>query len=180
MSCEKVIIDNEINSQVFIILELMHLQSRNLLTIVCLHLKADDMYSRKREKQMNFILNQLKMHLSGTSINLKSHPILICGDFNGEPSENFYNLIVNDKSLANLVDAYTELKNGDKDPTFIVLEDLKLVKKKIDYVFYNKKVLSLLSCLELPLNDEYLNEYGLPNLSYSSDHLSLVCDFKFS
>lgn len=179
MSCEKVILDNEINSQVFIIAKLMHKPSKNFLTLVCLHLKAEQSYYRKREKQMNYILDALKIHLSGYTTDKANHPILICGDFNGGPNETFYKLIVNDTALKNLVDAYTELNNGNKEPTYIVIENSEKVEKKLDYVFYNKKALKLLACLELPLSDKLLNQYGLPNMSYSSDHFSLVCDFKF-
>ena len=105
----------------------------------------------------------------------------MCGDFNGEPFENFYSPIVNDSSL-NLKDAYT-LADGTKDPTSAKYKydngKDEFFNRAIDYIFYNPSVMLLKNYLELPKNDKTIMEIGLPNLNYSSDHLSLVCDFKF-
>lgn len=178
MSCEKIMINEEICSQVFIIITLKHTKTKKNVTIVCLHLKSKAKNHERRERQIQFVLNSLKIHLSGSTY--ASEPILLCGDFNGEPFENFCKLIVNDKDLTNLVDSYSLVSKGKKEPTTIKIRDSKMLRRGIDYVFYNKNALKLNGYLELPKNDELIEEQGLPNLKYSSDHLSLVCDFTFS
>lgn len=181
MSCEKIILDDEICPQIYIIIQLKHLKTKKMITLVCLHLKSKVENYIRRENQMKEILKGIKIHLSGKNksfLNKSNHPILLCGDFNGENFENFYKLIVSDNQLPNLIDAYT-VNNGKKEPTTIKLKFSDLQKRSIDYIFYNKTALKLINYLELPKNDILLEEQGLPNIKYSSDHLSLVCDFIF-
>ena len=182
MSCEKIIVNGEICPQIYIILQLKHIKSKKIITLVCLHLKSKVKNYLRREIQMQEVLKGIKIHLSGNrwkenSILNNRHPILLCGDFNGEKFENFYEMIVNDKDLPNLVDAYTEANNGIKEPTTIKLRNEIMQKRGIDYIFYRKTALKLIGYLDLPKNDALLDEQGLPNLRYSSDHLSLICDF---
>jgi nocturnin len=180
LSCEKIIIDNDINAQVFIILRLKHKQSGNLLTVVCLHLKSKDEYHQKREAQIKEILKTLKFHIEGSELILKKHPLIICGDFNGEPFENFYKNIMNNEDFNHLKDAYM-FENENKQATTIKImpTNKSMIRRAIDYIFYNQENLVLNSYLELPKNDDLIEQEGLPNLKYSSDHLSLVCDFEF-
>lgn len=169
MSCEKIVINSEINSQVFIILQLLHRPSGKLITVVCLHLKSKVQYAEKREAQIKEVLGALSLSEIGT------HPVLMCGDFNGEPFEAFYPLVVEDGKLE---DAYTA-DDGNKKPTTIKLREGVMLKRAIDYIFYSKKSLKVKSFLEIPIENEKINLKGLPNGNYSSDHLSLVCDFTF-
>jgi nocturnin len=179
MSCEKVITDGETDSQVFIILQLKHLTTNKQITVVAIHLKSKVEYHQKRHVQMKFILDRLKLHLDESLFNVKTQGLLLCGDFNGEPFEPFYSVISNDRELE-VKDAYTF--NGQvKEPTTIKLRssNAEMIKRGIDYIFYNSSVLELKSYLKLPKNDIVIEKEGLPNLAYPSDHLSLVCDFKF-
>lgn len=176
MSCEKIILNYQVCPQVFIILQLKDRLSSKILTIVCLHLKSKEKYFQKRKEQIEKILDALKIHLNGSGLNLDQHPILIVGDFNGEPFEDFYKLIVNDNELKNLKDAY--FQNEKKEPTTIKLRNNKeMIKRGIDYMFYNQNSLKLIGHLELPKDEKIIEEQGLPNLLYSSDHLSLISDF---
>ena len=110
MTCgEKMIIDGEINPQVFIVCQLLHKATNQSIIVVCLHLKSKIKHHIRREAQIKIVLESIKLHLKGSfsTNNLSTHqnvPLLMCGDFNGEPFENFYSLIVNDSSL-NLKDA---------------------------------------------------------------------------
>lgn len=178
LSCEKIIIEEDIHPQVFIILQLKHKITNKLITIACLHLKSKSPNFEKREKQIKYILNAIKIHLKGAMIDISSHPILLCGDFNGEPFERFYELVTNDESCKNLVDAYTVANNGIKEATTIKERDSKMIRRAIDYIFYNKLSIDLVGYLQLPKNNKLLDDNGIPNLEFSSDHLSLVCDFK--
>ena len=186
LSCEKVILDDYLpTSQVFIILTLKHLKSNKQITLVCVHLKSKEEYHEKRADQMKYILNKIKQHLHFSNCgNLETDRIIICGDFNGEPFEKFYKLIVNNDTdeylQTNLEDAYTITEpNKIKQPTTIKYRKKKMIMRGIDYVFFNKNTFRLVNYLELPKNNELINKFGLPNLQYSSDHLSLVCDFEF-
>jgi mRNA deadenylase 3'-5' endonuclease subunit Ccr4 len=185
MSCEKIFTDSEINSQIFIILCLKHKQTGTLLTVVCLHLKAKESNHERRAKQISEILRTINTHLYAIDNDLNKHAVLVCGDFNGEPFEQFYDLMIKVSELG-LKDAYSIIPSQFnqtliKEPTSIKYrnEDTQ-IRRAIDYVFFSEKKLQLTGYLELPINDPLINQQGLPNLAFSSDHLSLVCDFKLN
>ena len=176
MICEKIILSDEINSQVFIVLQLLHRLSKKLITIVAVHLKSKVENFERREQQIKEILKAVKLHCS--NLNINDHPLIICGDFNGAPFEKFYSNIINDETLTNLKDAYSIIADK-KEPTTIKIRKSAMLKREIDYIFFNKNSLKLCGYLDLPKNNELIENIGLPNLQYSSDHLSLVCDFSF-
>jgi mRNA deadenylase 3'-5' endonuclease subunit Ccr4 len=147
--------------------------------VVCLHLKAKPPNSAKRADQIAFILSTLKDHL-GNIRDIQNHPVLICGDFNGEQTERFFDLIKNDRqfsfknSYAESVDA-----NGRQLPsTFKIREQIGLVSHTIDFIFFTDSSLALVKLLNMLDESEIDQEIGLPNLTFPSDHISLVCDFK--
>lgn len=177
-SCEKIITRGHVNNQSMLIIDLKHKPSGNLLTLVCLHLKAFPDSAKVREYQAKFVLKAVARHCTG--FNKENHPIIITGDLNGTPAESFYKLFTKDKVVKNLEDAYTVGVEGKKEPTIVFFDHMeRKFSLEIDYVFYNRRNLELCGLLELPRNDELIEEEGLPNASYPSDHLSLVCDFKF-
>lgn len=176
MSCEKVIVDSEINSQIFIILQLKHKKSGKHFTLVCIHLKSKEVNSKIRFNQIKSILDVVGKHVEGCVDDTSAHPVIMCGDFNGEPFEQFYSEIVN-YSLFKFRDAYTVSSDLKERTTFKM--GPSSIKRAIDYIFFTQNNLQVTEILELPVNDLLLNEQGLPNVTYSSDHLSLVCNFKF-
>ncbi len=176
MSCEKIITNGEINSQIFIILQLKHRPSGKLVTVVGVHLKSKEPNYEKRQHQIEEVLKAIKLHCSNLK-DFDKHPLLLCGDFNGAPFEKFYQTITEDAELNHLVDAYS-VNVKKKEPTTIKIRNGSMLRREIDYIFFNRAALQLQSLLELPHNDEIIERQGLPNLKYSSDHLSLVCDFK--
>ena len=179
LHCENIFVNESNQSQVFIILELRHLVTNKMITIVCLHLKSKVQNSERRKHQIEYILKILKRHLNtgnGESGEDRSS-IIICGDFNGEPFEDFYSNIVNDKELK-FYDSYEKcVDSNDKrlPSTIKIREPNGLITRLIDYIFYTPKSLKLTQYLKLPENKEI---EPLPNLSYASDHLSLVSDFE--
>lgn len=177
MSCEKIITeDGQVNNQSFSILELRHKPTGNLLTVVCIHLKSKKAHAEKRRAQIDFILKSVIVHCSKHK-DLKSHPLIFCGDFNGQPYEAFYKLITENDQL-NLKDVYSQYVDK-KEPTTIKCRESVWIKREIDYIFFTENSLQVLSYLELPKDEKLIEEQGLPNEKYSSDHLSLVCDFCF-
>lgn len=180
MSCEKIVLNSDINSQVFVIIQLRHKPSGNLVTLVCLHLKFKVENHERRDSQIGEILKALKAHLFSSFGSVNKHPVIMCGDFNGEPFEKFYKKIVKNGDL-DFRDAYT-FEPNPKQPTTIKKrgEEGKMLRRGIDYIFYTQDKLELTEYLELPENDLLINEQGLPNLSHASDHLSLVASFKFA
>lgn len=185
MRCENLKTDQELDSQVLLIVQLEHLKQSRKLTVVCLHLKSQDECFERREKQIEFVLSAVKQHLLGINSDpgeLRRQAVIICGDLNGGPEEKFYEKIVQEQDLDQLVDAYSI--NGPKKPTLRVVRqaDDKLVQvdKTLDFMFYTRNNLQLTETLDLPPDDEGLTrEQGWPNLSWPSDHISLISSFKF-
>ena len=147
-----------------------HKFTKKRVTIVCIHLKAFEDFSEKRTEQTEFVLNVLKEHMLETDIeSVKDQAVIICGDLNGNHTEDFYQLLVND-NLFNLRDVYSNKSeaNSKKRPV-------------VDYIFYTNKSLHLINYLEsdvLKTNKKKTME--IPNLAYPSDHLSLICDFQIT
>jgi len=178
-TCQIVKVDNKMNSQVFIILQLRHIPTEKIFTVVCLHLKSNIKFAQVRETQIKQIMKFLGEFLAGKlDGKVDGHPVIICGDFNGEPFESFHELVVGDKIVCGLKDAYTK-KDEIKQATTIKFRDGEWLRRGIDYVFFSEKALEVVGLLELPRNNEVIEEKGLPNELFSSDHLSLVCDFRF-
>ena len=142
----------------FIIIQLKHKFARKRVTIVCVHLKAFPEYADKRLEQMKFIMNVLKEHLICNQEDILKQPVIMCGDFNGSSQEPFFNFILSQSDMK-LNSVYLKNKHAH-----------------VDYIFYTKSnsSLELLSYLERVQVNE-----TLPSLTYPSDHLSLVCDFRF-
>ncbi len=101
-------------------------------------------------------------------------PMVICGDFNGEPSEPLYNIILDEGFRS----AYYGTDRDESEPEFTTYKYRESLESKcIDYIFLRgAKVCSVLS---LPKSDE-IGPNGLPNHIFPSDHLSLVAKLRFN
>lgn len=157
-------INGEFESHVYIIIQLRHKFTKKIITVVCAHLKSgrdeEKNFENKRFNQTKQILTTLKELLVATTSleEVKNSAVVICGDFNGDYKESFYELIMNDYLL----------KLHDSHPKSPINKNTYTV----DYIFYTSNSLEILGQLSQKRNG------FLPNLSYPSDHLSLVCEFK--
>ncbi|PSN54887.1 Nocturnin [Blattella germanica] len=116
-------------------------------------------------------------------------PVIVCGDFNAEPTEPVY-LSVLGNSCLGLASAYAA--NGTDDPACDVTESIMReppyttwkireegeVCHTIDYVFYSEDKFAVEAVLDFPSGED-IGEGRVPSFSYPSDHFSLVCDFRF-
>lgn len=105
---------------------------------------------------------------------LQDQAVILCGDLNGVYTEDFYQLIMNER-MFKLADVYPKSVQGTQG----------YKRKVVDYIFFNTKALNLMNYLELtpirtksasPNSKQRIME--IPNLEYPSDHFSLVCDFQ--
>lgn len=101
--------------------------------------------------------------------------VVFCGDFNGVPSEDFYEAISHHNGGL-LKSAYL-IATGQEIAytTWKIRQDLE-VKHAIDYIWYSHELLEVASYLELP-DEKEIPEARLPSYSSPSDHLPLCCDF---
>ncbi|CAF1273436.1 unnamed protein product, partial [Didymodactylos carnosus] len=163
-------INGEKGNQVLPCLDLEHLPSHTNIVFIGIHLKAKKSFSHIRKEQTETILKFLHTHYS-TSKN-----IIIAGDFNGEPSEDFYQILTYDKFSS----AYKILLgNGRNEPEFTTWKFRPNDEQchTIDYIFYKStNILQPLAYLTLPTKKE-IGENGLPSEQYPSDHLALGIKF---
>lgn len=155
------------------IIQLKHKFTKKRVTVVCAHLKAFQEFSQRRTEQVEFLLKTLKEHMSATCSDidqLQDQAVILCGDLNGVYTEEFYQLIMNER-MFKLADVYPKSTQG--------------YRKTVDYVFYNTKALNLMNYLEItPIKTKSASPNSkkrimeIPNLEYPSDHFSLVCDFQ--
>lgn len=141
--------------------------------IATTHLKARNgaLLSTLRNEQGKDLLNFVTERAGG-------RPVILCGDFNAEPSEPVYGTIQNHPIL-HLSSAYTAFGGGQEPPytTWKVREEGE-VCHTIDYIFYSPETFDVEALLEFPTGDE-IGEGRVPSFNYPSDHFSLVCDFRF-
>lgn len=106
----------------------------------------------------------------------QDYPVVICGDFNAEPTEPVYEMVSN--CGLNLSSAYA---HDGKEPlytTWKIREEGEQCQT-LDYIFYTKDKFQVDAVLDFP-NGREIGETRLPSLSYPSDHLSLVCDLSYA
>lgn len=148
--------------KVYIITQLKHKATGKRVNIMCVHLKAFIEYADRRIEQTDAILKKLQQVWSTTEE--RRNPIIICGDFNGQSNEPFYDLMVKQNQFQ---DAYKHHQASHNQ---------KSERKLIDYIFYTSNIKQM-SYLGLKAHNRMFKY--LPNIQYPSDHLSLVCDFQF-
>ncbi|KAG4071499.1 hypothetical protein HA402_011653 [Bradysia odoriphaga] len=186
------------SNQVAIGVNLKVLETGKEFTVCTTHLKARKgaLLSKLRNEQGKDLL-RFAQHIADVK------PIIMCGDFNAEPSEPVYKTILEHKSLG-LSSAYSDLiaalgvhlpkpveceshDDDDSDTvdnheppytTWKIREDGE-VCHTIDYVFYSQDKLKVNNCLMFPQDNE-IGRDRTPSFRYPSDHFSLVCDFEFT
>lgn len=147
------------------------------------HLKARNgaLLSTLRNEQGKDLLQFIKTHA-------ENRPIIICGDFNAEPTEPVYTSMTSDEELS-LSSAYADCQTDsiketnnksllNKEPPYTTwkIRDEGEVCHTIDYIFYSKSKLDVDAVLQFPSGEE-IGDGRVPSLAYPSDHFSLVADF---
>ncbi|XP_071975512.1 nocturnin isoform X1 [Engystomops pustulosus] len=154
------------------------LQCKETGRLVCFavtHLKARSGWERFRLAQGTDLLRNLESVTQGATI-----PLVVCGDFNAEPSEEVYKRFAS--SSLNLNSAYKVLSHdGETEPPYTTWKIRPTGEScnTLDYIWYSQHALKVNSALSL-LTEEQIGPNRLPSFNYPSDHLSLVCDLGFS
>lgn len=138
------------------------------------HLKARNgaLLSTLRNEQGKDLLEFIKSHCG-------TNPVIVCGDFNAEPTEPVYSTMLNHKFLG-LSSAYASINASGEEPlytTWKVREEGEICHT-IDYIFYTKNDFNIDAVLKFPTGED-IGEGRVPSFKYPSDHFSLVCDFHF-
>ncbi|KAJ8391011.1 hypothetical protein AAFF_G00097890 [Aldrovandia affinis] len=146
------------------------------LCVAVTHLKARSGWERLRSAQGSDLLQSLQAATRGQHGDV---PLLVCGDFNAEPSEEVYRRFA--ASSLGLDSAYKRLSaDGQTEPPYTTwkIRPSGESRHTLDYIWYSSRALSVDSVLELP-TEEQIGPGRLPSYAYPSDHLSLVCDVHF-
>ncbi|XP_048366167.1 nocturnin isoform X2 [Sphaerodactylus townsendi] len=150
-------------------------ETGKLFCIAVTHLKARNGWERLRSAQGIDLLQKLKSITQEAEI-----PVIVCGDFNAEPTEEVYKEFAN--SSLNLNSAYKLLSaDGLSEPPYTTwkIRPSGECRHTLDYIWYSQHALQVNAALSL-LTEEQIGPNRLPSFNYPSDHLSLVCDFSFS
>ncbi|MBN3306576.1 NOCT protein, partial [Amia calva] len=150
-------------------------ESGRLFCVAVTHLKARSGWEVFRCAQGLDLLQNLQSITEGMGI-----PLLICGDFNAEPTEDVYRRFAN--SSLNLNSAYKLLSHdGQSEPPYTTWKIRPSGESchTLDYIWYSQHAFSVDSVLVFPTEEE-IGPNRLPSYNYPSDHLSLVCDFSFN
>jgi len=165
--------------QVAVVMLLRVRETGQEICVATTHLKARTgaLLSTLRNEQGKDLLDFVKTHCGG-------RPIIICGDFNAEPTEPVYLTLLRCEALR-LASAYAASTGDSADAapseppytTWKIREEGE-VCHTIDYVFFSQDTFTVEAVLDFPTGEE-IGEGRVPSFGYPSDHFSLVCDFRF-
>ncbi|XP_078394791.1 nocturnin-like isoform X1 [Cetorhinus maximus] len=161
-------------NQVAIVQTLRCIETSRVFCVAVTHLKACSGWERFRSSQGCDLLQNLENITDGAGI-----PLIVCGDFNAEPTEDVYKQFT--KSSLNLNSAYKLLSNdGQSEPPFTTWKIRPSGESchTLDYIWYSQHAFCVNRLLNLP-TEEQIGPNRLPSFHYPSDHLSLVCEFSF-
>jgi len=169
---------NATNSTV-LIANFIHKETKVHFTVLTTHLKSKSQFSQIRLEQTKSISKELKK--------LNHTNYIICGDFNADPSEPFYELLtgkeIGIKSVFQDIfghePTYTTWKKRNGSYAKKMGEANNETKKVEDYIFFHPANISCCKILDLP-QDNCIGSDLLPCKDYTSDHLSLMATLKFS
>ena len=108
-------------------------------------------------------------------------PVILTGDLNGLPSEQFYSVLTGSSFLP-LVSSYRVREENSSEggrmveyTTWKIREEQGEQKHIIDYILHTPGQLLTINTLDVPGRDQ-LGEDRLPSPQFPSDHVSLVAD----
>ncbi|XP_028816672.1 nocturnin isoform X2 [Denticeps clupeoides] len=176
-------------NQVAIVVTLRCRETGRLFCIAVTHLKARSGWEGLRSAQgSNLLQNLHRITMQSTVaedqdaaavLEGQGLPLIVCGDFNAEPSEDVYQRFAS--SPLGLDSAYKWLSSdGQSEPPYTSWKIRPSGESchTLDYVWYSHDRFGVDAVLELP-NEDQIGPDRLPSFHYPSDHLSLVCDFSF-
>lgn len=156
------------------------------LCVAVTHLKARSGWERLRSAQGADLLQSLRNITSRGGGGSRSEgaagtvPLVVCGDFNAEPSEDVYRRF--SSSPLGLNSAYKLLSSdGQTEPAYTTWKIRPSGEScsTLDYIWYTHDALSVECLLDIP-TEEQIGPDRLPSYHYPSDHLSLLCDIRFT
>lgn len=146
------------------------------LCVAVTHLKARSGWERLRSAQGADLLHSLQGIVARHDSAL---PLVVCGDFNAEPTEDVYRRF--SSSPLGLDSAYKLLsEDRHTEPSYTTwkIRPSGESRSTLDYIWYSRDMLSVHSLLNIP-TEEQIGPDRLPSYHYPSDHLSLLCDISF-
>ncbi|AWP12557.1 putative nocturnin [Scophthalmus maximus] len=153
------------------------------LCVAVTHLKARSGWERLRSAQGADLLQSLRRITSRgggqSEAASASVPLVVCGDFNAEPSEDVYRRF--SSSPLGLNSAYKLLSSdGQTEPAYTTWKIRPSGEScsTLDYIWYSHDALRVDRLLNIP-TEEQIGPDRLPSYHYPSDHLSLLCDISF-
>ena len=145
--------------------------------VVCTtHLKAklEALRSSFRTEQSKDILAWLESIRGG-------RPVILTGDLNGLPSEEFYSVLTGSPAVP-LVSSYRVWEADTREgvgrleyTTWKIREEQGEQKHILDYILHTPGQLLTINTLDVPSGDQ-IGEDRLPSPQFASDHISLVAD----
>ncbi|XP_037088145.1 nocturnin-like isoform X2 [Pollicipes pollicipes] len=157
------------SNQVVVLAILRDRRSGQELCAVTTHLKARSgaLLSAIRSEQGKDLMAFVAAHCG-------ERPVVVCGDFNAEPSEPVYSAMTEEAWPA-LTSAQRQATGAEATYTTWKIRATGEVRQTLDYVFLSRGRFSVDALLPPP-SGQRLGESRAPCLTYPSDHFSLVAD----
>lgn len=166
---------------------------RSMLCVVNTHLYSNHQRADVKLWQTINLIREIQQFLSTRDLAL-----LICGDFNSEPSSSVYKFITERNILPNSPELILDERLRILPDVQNIVHDIHLLsamntalghepmfsnytakfRGTLDYMFYTPSKLRILATTNFPEEQEIrsVSGEGLPSACYPSDHILLCCD----
>ncbi|XP_014665854.1 PREDICTED: 2',5'-phosphodiesterase 12-like [Priapulus caudatus] len=143
-----------------------------------------------RQIQMLVALHHLESVVKLQEAQCNEVALLLCGDFNSNPSSAVCNLILNG-SIPPDYQEHSPSENEQRVDGIDFKQPFKLASacgfpeytnhvggfsETLDYIFIDKDKLVVDRVIPMPSHEEVILHKGLPSVVFPSDHIALVCD----
>ena len=184
-----------LSNQFFCYAFLQEITTSNVICVVTTHLKSKAKFESIRNAQVKFLLkfidSNADFNFLYTKLNTKG--LIICGDFNAEPTYSCIQYLLEFKFSSNptlgntkLHSAYNFLDSTKED--FLEMTTFKIrdteYYRVIDYIFCSEGIKFLNNTPTIKKSDPTfessgLSQKGFPNSEMPSDHYYLNLEFSF-
>lgn len=157
----------EESNQVAILVKLQLRASEQELCVAVTHLKSKAGMTGLRAAQGAHLYAEMRQFCG-------SLPGVVCGDFNGVPTEPVYSHFKESSDW--LESSYFVVRGKEPDMTSWKFRPEKVCKYTIDYIWYTAGKLRVQAVWDIP-SEEEIGENALPGWTYPSDHVALCARF---
>jgi len=168
------------------------LENDHLLFIANVHLSAKFDKTEEKMSQVKSLMKQIQNRVKTLNVSSDSYSIVVCGDFNSNPSQGVYNLFMDGFLRKEYRDSYGNSYSNDDvilpcqfrsahlekfscEPKWTVSVTNHDFVDTVDYIMYSDDKIEIVDCEEVT---SARTSKHIPNETNPSDHLPIIAELR--